>query len=647
MLDLAKDCFHFVTGYLEIISASSPHIYHSALVVTPNTSTIRKLYEPHAHPFVRVVHGVPTSWDPSTAAATSPSQLNSVVWSSCNKFIAITWWQARTVDILDSATLQRLQTLESPQDVPMTSKALAFSPNSRILTCSSCDNPDPPNGELYVVSWDLQTGGIVRVIKCQRPVRKHPGTPSITYSVNGEMVGVSSSFPRSSKDSDIFICDVASSEPIHSHPLIDTALLRNLIWTRGESFRFATAGSTTITIWEVGSTSGATPTEVETLPAPDGFAPNTAEFLPAACRLALVSRGGGQVQVWDARNSKYLLDCTDAKFHHSTSFSDGRFFACSTTELEAYLWKESPAGYILHGILVSNAPYPTPLLSQNGESIVTFSSGVIQLWRTNSSTILPSSILAQSPLSSKDFIVEFSPGGTLAVIAKREDNMVAVLDLKSGVSQLTINANIEVYGLGIIGNTIVAIGSQKVIIWDLSAEDYAPGAQVGIEDSSSTIQLRDPLKYLVSASISPDSRHIAVCNPNALQVHSGSTGELVWKESASAWRKLWFSPDESDVWCVDRYGKAEVWRVGGGRKEVELTADAEHPPEGHPWASSHGYQVTNDWWILGPDGQRLLMLPPPWRSYMIYRRWEGHFLTLLHRGRSEPVILDLEVNCDL
>ena len=178
------------------------------------------------------------------------------------------------------------------------------------------------------------------------------------------MVGVSSSLPGYPKDSDIFICDIASGVPIHSHPFNDTDPFLNHIWTHGESFRFATAGSTTITIWEVGFTSDATPTEVETLPAPNDFTYTAIEFLPTACQLALVFPARGQVQVWDVRNSRYLLECTDIEFSQLASFSDGHFFTCSTTGLEVYPWKESPVGYRFHGILVSNHTYPTPLLSQ-------------------------------------------------------------------------------------------------------------------------------------------------------------------------------------------------------------------------------------------------------------------------------------------
>jgi ABC-type nitrate/sulfonate/bicarbonate transport system permease component len=74
----------------------------------------------------------------------------------------------------------------------------------------------------------------------------------------------------------------------------------------------------------------------------------------------------------------------------------------------------------------------------------------------------------------------------------------------------------------------------------------------------------------------------------------------------------------------------EVRRVSGGQRVLELVG-TEHLPQGSPWVSSHGYQVTDDWWILGPDGKRLLMLPPLWQSWSAVQRvWKGRFLALLH-----------------
>ena len=494
MFDLADDCIRFVTAYFEIIDTSSPHIYHSALPLAPKNSIVRRLYESHAHPFPRVVCGVPTSWDASTVETTRPSDLESVVWSPCNRFIAIAWVGARKVDVLDSATLQPLQTLESPEDISTEYRALIFSPDSRILTCFSGDHTASQDRELYVVSWDLQTGGVITVTRWQGPARDSSGTlfPSIAYSGDGKMVGVcyyGDQDPNYSEGFNIFICNVTSGTLIHSHSLGDTVPLSNHIWTRGESLRFTTADATTITIREVGFISGAAPKEIEALPTPDGFdneRPRFTQLHPTPCRLAFVSQD--RIRVWDGQNSRFLLECADAEFGPSMSFSsDGRLFACSTAGSNVYLWKESPDGYILHGILASNAGYgPTPLLAPNGKSIVTFGGRTIKSWRTRSITVPPSSISTQAPQRTENPILDFSPDGM-------------VEDLNS----------------------------------------------VGMEEL----------------------------------------------------------------------------------------------PEGYSRESPHGHRVV-DGWVLGPDGRRLLLLPPPWQSSTVDRVWKGQSLALLHGGLSETVILE-------
>ena len=298
MFDLTDDCFRFVTAYFEIISASSPHIYHTALVIAPPKSMVRGLYESHTRPFIRVVCGVPMSWGARTTAATRPSRINLAVWSPCNRFIAITWKNARTVDVLDSATLQRLQTLEFPQDVHTEDGVLVFSPDSRILTCSRMRFGDHRDRRSSVVSWDLQTGRASSVIG-QEPARDDTGVSSITYLANGKMLGVAYCY---TKGIDIFVYDFASGMLIHSHSLDDAVPLARHIWTHGESLRFATANATTITISEVGFIPGATPTEVETLPAPidfDGELPELAQLHPALCRLAFISQG--RILIWDVQ----------------------------------------------------------------------------------------------------------------------------------------------------------------------------------------------------------------------------------------------------------------------------------------------------------------------------------------------------------
>ena len=662
-LDLANDCSRFVTGYFEIISASAPHIYHSALVSTPKTSVVRKLYESHLHPFVRVVHGALISWDSNTATKTRPSHVEVAVWSQCGRFIAIAQHRTAMVDVLDSAALQRLQTLELPQGISTFWRALVFSPGGLVLTCSSHNSSDSGQ-ELFVVSWDLQTGGTVSVIRQQVPDINTMGTPSVTYSIDGKMVGV---FVWCFSSSTIFVYDVVSGVHVNSHSLSDPfsngGPISNGLWAHGESFRFATAGRKAITIWEVGFAPGTTPVEVETLSIPHKVRSavplhndydNLTErvrFLPGSYRLAIAH--DGRVLVWDVRNSKSLLSRTDIKCHPMMTFSsDGRFFACSTIWYEMYLWKESPTGYVLHEILASSTGRPDLLLSPNGESIVAFGDRTIRLWCTESFTTPPSSTSTEAPRRTGDFILDFSPDAALAAVVRREDNAVKVFDLTSGTPQLTIDAGAKVYGIKVTGSAVAIAGDRKVITWVLPTGDRVQNARVSVEDSARTINFISPGKgIVVTASISADLHHVALVTHafpkfRRLYIYSASTEEYLGHHITSG-STPWFTPDGRDVWCAAGSGEAEVWTITRqgpspphGAPDV---VDIEHPPVGYPWGSSRGYKTTNDGWVLGPDGKRLLMLPPPWQSYALRRVWNGRFLALLHGALLEPAILELDL----
>jgi len=605
------------------------------------------------------------SWDPNPAATTLLSTIKLAVWSQCNRFIAIARGRTVAVDILDSSTLQRLQTLESAQNTPTNRGALIFSPDSRVLTLFS--DGERPYGP-FLITWDLQTGGTVSIIRWQG--REYTtGNPSVAYSVDGEMVGVF----RRCVPSVILIFNVITGVQVHSYSLNDLLAARmfhndgpdsNVIWTHGESLRFAIAGEKTVATWELGFTSRSTPTEIEIISVSDDvesavFSRNDStggrarkvryRFLPTSCRLA--SFRAEKVLVWDLRNSTSLLhdNSPDIKYHPRMSFSsDGRFFACSTAGSEIHLWKESLTGYTLHGMLTPGTEYSTPLLSPNGESIVAFGGVAIRLWHTRNFATTTSSIPTGAPQHTANFALDFSADGAFAVVVRVGGNVVTVLDLKSGVPRLTINASVEVYGLRVTGNTVVVIGGGKVIAWNLPAGGCVPNASVGIEASAQTMRLCGPQRgHVFAASISPNLQHVVFSNKDDrsgyqhLHLHGASVGLDAWL-AAEDEGSTWFSPDGCSLWRVLASGRARSWKITVDELCDAPPVDPEHPPEGYPWGSSRGYRATNDGWVFGPDGKRLLMLPPHWRSYATQRVWNGRFLALLHGALPEPVILELD-----
>ena len=228
----------------------------------------------------------------------------------------------------------------------------------------------------------------------------------------------------------------------------------------------------------------------------------------------------------------------------------------------------------------------------------------------------------------------------------KESDTVTFLNLNSGDVQLTINLGMEVYGLRVTENAIGVICLKKVIIWNLPASDSVPDARMKLEGSARTIELSHELNNVSGVAISSDFRHIATNKFGTLRLYSTSTGESLGqiKPKWDAYGTPWFSPDGCDVWGVDSSGWADVFRIGGEQnmlERLEHRIGPQSPPEGYPWGSSR-YRVTKGWWLVH-GRERLLMLPPPWRSEAVGRVWKGKFLALLHNGLSEPVVLELNV----
>ena len=658
-LDLAKDCSRFVTRHFEIISTSSPHIYHSALALTPRESLIQKLYKSHARPLVKLVHGAPVVWDSNTATATFHFEIKLAVWSPCNRFVAICPDPTMSVAILDSKTLQRLQNLEFQREVPVSPSALVFSPDTRLLT--SCIYNETLGGRSSVVSWDLQTGGVVSDIRREEPSYVQVRS-CITYSTNGRMVAV---LFRSKSSDTISIYDVAAGSYMHSvdnlNPTLKVPYLYT-IWAHGESLRFATPSPMTITIWEVGFHPAATPRKIETFSIPDDtipaavFSPGESyetipsKFHPAPYRIAYsLHKPSDAIMVWDFRASKFLLHHPTIDFYAPVAFSpDGRFFALTTDESEICLWEESSAGYILVEKVTPGTPYPTPRFSPNGESVITFGGSIIQLWRRQSLTTT-SSNLTRLREDNGGFLLEFLPDRPWVVTARKGGKSVTVLDLNSGVPQFTIDTSIEVYGLRPIKNTIVVIGGEKVITWNLPGANLLSNARMNVGDGTQSRYAGKLVDFTTveSASVSSDLQYIALLRHRPLhqhtrlEVHCRSTGqELHQTVEASA---LWFFPGRHDIWCAAD-NEAKVFTIASDAlNHTKTVADIKHGELGCPWGSSCGYTVTSDGWVLGVGGERLLMLPPLWRSSLeVDRVWNEGFLALLHCGLPEVVILDLK-----
>jgi len=587
---------------------------------------------------VRVIQGLPSSWGQIVATSYHHDSVEEVVWSPCGRFIAATR-SSGMVGILDAVTLEPLHTLKCSLQGH---HSPSFSPDGSLLTVFS--------SQKELTSWDLQTGGPIGTISGSD--RSHAQYFSSTHSMDGKMVAVVCGNPKNVTTTPIISTyNLISKTHIYSYHT--TGYIVAPIWTHGEGLQFVTVEPGSITIWGVKFTSIQTLAEVASLPAPttiDWLGQSL--FLPSLSRLAYTLDEA--VLVWDAQNSRLLLDFATSSMQKRMSFSsNGHFFICETTKSGVYLWKESPTGYTLHQKLVSPTnDFTHPLLSPSGESIIVVRHSTIQLRHTKDPIL---SIPTQSAEQiTSNFILEFSPDATLGVVARLWENRAVVLNLESGNPWLTIDTGMKILGLRITGSSVIVVGERKVVTWNLPAEGCALNTSASIDDGvQTTIPNNLPLcywKWTLCASISPNSNQIALLERDGgghtnLKFYDMSTGKHLTYYKTN-WYRLWFSPDGHELWCIGVEGSVKGWTIikdtKSGHAEME-PLESTVSPSGEPsWKSSYGYTVIDNQWVHSPSNRRLLWLPHHWRPGGRHMTWGGQFLGLLGHELPEAVILELD-----
>ena len=640
---MVDDCLRFVTGFFDIISESSTHISHSALVLAPGASITRKLYGQDAHCFVKVMWGGSSSWDLSTASTMRPSGIEAITWSPSGQFLVVAG-SGSTAEILSPVTLERLYTVNSPPGA----KVFAFSPDNRPLSCSGT-SPGPLSS--FVATWDLQTGGIVGVRASELRTDGHPS--SLAYSNDGQAVAVGFTGGSSPDTFTVEVYDVGSCALTRSCPLEGVFAG---IWTHGKFVRTAAVLPTgEAVVYDIPIDSGHDGdilTKELNLP----FSPTATEpflLLPDPLRASYVQEGS--ITIWDIQTAKTLLLVQNVDFKGSTiSFSpDGSFFACGTIGLDVYLWRSSGNGYELHRKLSSVVTSPNLLFSPDSTSVITWDRSTVQLWPLEDSVTSTSDESLQNPGGRHQFTFTFSPDRRLAAFARLQDSdtTVTVIEPESGYQRAVFDVGMGVCSLRVTEDTVVVEGASELIYFDLCKREDPISAEVG-EGSPRTKRTRALLKPaggIGSTLVSPDLRLLARTYPwpNSqvpfkLDIYDAESGELL-RSSPTKFGTPWFSLKEGHIWCGGETGEEgwQIFRVSGSAniELVPLTGDLAEDP---PWRSSRRCTITNDGWIRNPEGEELMWLPPRWRSdEKMTRMWSGDFLVLLHSTLPKPVVMKL------
>ena len=599
---------------------------------------VHEMYKQYAHPSVRIVQGLSTSWKPVVATVCQGGPINAVIWSPCNRLIAVSRYIS--VELYDSAVLNILDIFEALPPTQFTS--LSFSPDSRFLTQFNM---------IDLVTWDIQTGGSVYATF---PGDKYPLITSLshTYSPDGEILA----FLCLQKDpTNTFIAaHVLSTTCIHLHYISKPHIIPQ-IWTHGKFLQFATIESGHLTIWKVDFAFTHAPEMVKSFPVPDETI-NTLSFeqsllLPAPLRLAIALKH--ELFIWDPQNSKFLLQEPLFSAMDMSFSSSGHFFASMTPVIpnKICVWKESHAGYILHQRIEFDPPEENKghQLSPNGESTVVFVGYAVHLWHTRDE------ILSGSPVQTEwDYyhILSFSPNETLVAFSHISGEKVKILDLKSGDLQLELDTCDSIECLGVTESAISVFDYQRnVTTWNLAAGktrmNICDGTQVArINCASSPVER--------SSSMSPDLKHVVILEAGNqfgfadLKIYDTSTGKSIAGATVRCdpRKGLWFSLDGREIWGItETESSLSGWRITESETtntvELQELRTTSCPTGLNSRRSPHGYEITPDWWILSPTGELLLWLPHNWRPNREEdMTWSKRFLAL-HSGKMvDPVIIE-------
>ena len=642
-LNLTKDCFNFVIAFFDIISISAPHIYISALPLSPQTSIVRSVYKESVHSSVKVIHGLPISWDAALTTIYCEGLSRGVAWSPCGRFIAIA--KSWVVEILDGATLKCLNTFKYLKDTQC--DHLLFSPDGHTLT---------QHGEVKLIHWDLQTGVPLSTPPSAGKIG-YAVKPPYAYSVDGRILVVLSYLSQDSTLINTY--DFISGTHTGSYPSPEGCVATPL-WTSGEHFCFTTVKPGSITIWEAAFTSISTPAIIETLLAPDEITHEVHIFLflPALFLLAFAAQD--KILIWDAQNSRFLLK-SEPHFPVGSNMSfssDGHFFSHTSNDQEAYVWKRSTASYLLHQRVALPLRYMSIFLSPDGESIIAAGRSLLCLWHTRDQVFSPPRVLTWD-----HFLLEFSPNEVLAAFAHYGGNTATIINLQSGDPELTIDTGMQIECLKLTGSMVAVASREKIITWNIPTKKHA-NTKLGVAKSVNTLMLgfSDPSAIWnpfqsgnnleIRGSISPDCSHIAIIVhtiKSSIQIQNISTGrQFVGAEVPERPGSIVLK--EGEVWYMggacdeDEEESVKGWRiVGGGKSGIDKLEPLEVttcPPPVFPWQSCLGYEVTPDGWVLSPAKKRLLWLPHHWRSKEKFKTWSGRFLGLVHSEVPEVVILE-------
>ena len=471
LLNTAGDYFQFVTKFFEIIKISAPHIYHSALEHSPQSSIVRERYYFKSFQDHRpwVICGVSSSWKPAGVNG----KYGSYTWSPCGQLFAAQ--TPTSVEIRDALTLDKHSTLQPTKPIPKDLEpighlpsTLAYSPDGHSLAgCFSS----------AATIWDIQTGGVIKEMECG-VVDALP--KSLVWSLDGTTIGAI--FLKGEGNWIVFTCDIASIK-VSTHTV--QSPYEPCLWPCGDSIWMMTISEnkTTINTFEIWPTVTVFLVKSHSIAHSIGGNPPPAMHQDRFLSGDLCHWG---FSVYDIHNQRFLL--RKYSFFTTNCFSPDGGLLATTSNHEVHIsrleehaqyyhqWKTFPLWKAL-----GDAPRGLKF-SPTSSSLLISRDGYLEVQPLEGS-------ITHTP--EKITLIKFSSNGTYLVTAFKDKSTIIITNLYTDSSQL-IDTKVTICQLTLVSNILFMGSHRDLVAWKLTAEGTVDGASdIRRIDSSSRLWIKE------------------------------------------------------------------------------------------------------------------------------------------------------------
>lgn len=368
------------------------------------------------------------------------------------------------------------------------------------------------------------------------------------------------------------------------------------------------------------------------------------QFSPVSSHVLFITDDG--FVILDVQDSKVLLK-VQGFYRTNGHFSpDGHFLSCQTSD-KMDIWENTSAGYVLWGSLRARLPWHRYSWSPTSASILCWGAG-IQLLHLDDS-------FNSAPPNKEDInhhgghLVAYPADQAYVATTSMHSHNITVFNLEDS-TQLSIDTNIYISDMRIIGDTIFVTDGSRLFSWCLTT-----GGQV---DSTGDAKRENRALYVRMGGIpvlSNDCSQIAFTIEGTVFLYDVKAHKVLGKVTTDAnyISHMQFSSNGYQLWIIARYYNkvhCKCYCVGLERAIDPCFTNVTIEDLGRGqsldtlFRSPHEYRIVgNEYeWVSDSRGN-LLWLPPYWRSeHGLEIKWNNNILALVDRKHPKPIIIEFQ-----